>query len=57
MKLKRNLENDRLTVRLDEKTKKEMAQFAEEKGVSLAWIVRRAWIEFKDAVAKGKIRL
>jgi hypothetical protein len=56
MKVKRNTENERLTVRIDEKTKKEMIEYADKNNLSLAWIVRRSWIEFKEAVKSGKIR-
>ena len=56
-KVKRNTENDRLTVRLDKETKREMIEFADHNNVSLAWIVRRSWTEFKAAVKKGNIKL
>lgn len=54
---KRKPDNDRLSVRLDEETKKEMIEFANQNDVSLGWIVRRSWIEFKESVKKGIIKL
>ena len=57
MKVKRNTENERLTVRIDEATKEDMIKFADKNNISLAWIVRRSWIEFKEAVKTGKIKL
>jgi len=57
MKTQRNTENNRLTIRLDEEIKQEMVDFADKHNISLAWIVRRAWTEFKEAVKKGNIKL
>jgi len=57
MPAKRSTENGRLTVRIDEATKKDMVEFTEKNHVSVAWIVRRAWVEFKEAIKTKKIRL
>ena len=57
MKTQRNTENNRLTIRLDEEIKQEMVDFANKHNISLAWIVKRSWAEFKEAVKKGNIKL
>lgn len=57
MKTKRNIENERLTVRINDETKQEMVEFADKYDVSLAWIVKRSWATFKESVKKGQIKL
>lgn len=46
-----------LTIRLDDKTKAEMKDFARKHGVSFGWIVLRGWTEFKLAIKNKKIKL
>ena len=47
----------RITLRVSPQMKREVTQTAKSHGLSVSWLMKRAWQLMKDAVSKGEIKL